>query len=127
MIVASTVSRSSEELTARNTSSSACSSATERVSSSVRVCNSASSRAFSIAMTAWSAKVRTSFDLSLGERLDPLPTEIDRADHDPFTKERYAEHGPNLRKRPGLGHRVFRIGSDVGDVDDTTREDRPPG
>src|SRR6516165_2235541 len=60
MIVASTVSRSSEELTARSTSSSACSSPTERVSSSVRVCNSSSSRAFSIAMTAWSAKVRTS-------------------------------------------------------------------
>jgi hypothetical protein len=29
------------------------------------------------------------FDLPLGERLDPLPREIDRAEHGPFAQERY--------------------------------------
>ena len=56
-IVLSTVSRSSVELTAWLTSPSACSSSTERVSSPVRACSSLNSRAFSMAMTAWSAKV----------------------------------------------------------------------
>ena len=42
------------------TSPSACSSPTERVSWAVRVCSSVSSRAFSIAMAAWSAKVSMS-------------------------------------------------------------------
>ena len=60
MIVASTVSTSREELTARKTSSRACNSVTERVSASVRSFNSPSNRVFSIAITAWSAKVRTS-------------------------------------------------------------------
>ncbi len=56
----STVSRSSVELTAWPTSPSAVSSSTERVSSAVRACSSLSSRAFSMAMTAWSAKVFSS-------------------------------------------------------------------
>ena len=48
------------ELTARLTSPSAWSSSTERVSSAVRACSSVSSRAFSMAMAAWSAKVSSS-------------------------------------------------------------------
>ena len=51
-IVVSTVSRSSEELTARPTSPRAVSCSTERVSSCVRACSSLSRRAFSIAITA---------------------------------------------------------------------------
>ena len=56
-IVLSTVSRSRVELSAWLTSPSAWSSWTERVSSPVRACSSVSSRAFSMAMAAWSAKV----------------------------------------------------------------------
>ena len=59
-MVVSTVSRSSVELTARPTSPSAVSCPTERVSSAVRACSSLRRRAFSMAMTAWSAKVWTS-------------------------------------------------------------------
>ena len=56
-MVVRTVSRSSVELTARPTSPSAVSCSTERVSSAVRASSSLNSRTFSIAMTAWSAKV----------------------------------------------------------------------
>ena len=59
-MVASTVSRSSVEPTARLTSPSAWSSPTDRVSWAVRSCSSVSSRAFSMAMAAWSAKVSIS-------------------------------------------------------------------
>ncbi len=59
-MVDSTVSRSSVELTAWPTSPSALSSPTDRVSSVVRASSSLNSRTFSIAMTACSAKVRSS-------------------------------------------------------------------
>ncbi len=59
-IVARTVSRFKVELTARPTSPSAFNSLTERVSSRVRASSSVNSRTFSIAITAWSAKVRSS-------------------------------------------------------------------
>src|SRR5262245_24864080 len=55
-----TVSRSRVELTARPTSPRAVSCPTERVRSLVRASNSLNKRTFSIAMTAWSAKVSTS-------------------------------------------------------------------
>ena len=64
--------RSSVELTACPTSFSTFNSSTERPSSAVRARNSLNSRAFSIAITAWSAKVVTRCDLLFGERLDPL-------------------------------------------------------
>ena len=56
-MVVKTVSRSSVELTALPTSPSAFSSSTDRPSSAVRACSSLNSRVFSIAITAWSAKV----------------------------------------------------------------------
>ena len=62
-----------EELMTCNTSAVAvCCSKASRVS--------VMSRAFSIAITAWSAKVRHQLDLPLGERLDPLAGEPDDAD-----------------------------------------------
>jgi hypothetical protein len=51
-MVVSTVSKSSDELTAWTTSLSAVSFSTERVSSRVRPCSSVKRRAFSIAITA---------------------------------------------------------------------------
>ena len=62
-MVASTVSRSSVELTAWPTSPSARSSPTDRVRSPVRASSSWNSRTFSMAMTAWSAKVLSELDL----------------------------------------------------------------
>ena len=59
-IVSRTVGRSRVELTVRLTALSACSSSTDRVSSCVRAWSSVRSRTFSMAMTAWSAKVVTS-------------------------------------------------------------------
>ena len=59
-MVSSTICKSSVEFTAWDTSASARSSSTERVSSDVRACNSPSSRVFSIAITAWEAKFCTS-------------------------------------------------------------------
>jgi hypothetical protein len=56
-IVWSTVSRSRVELSARLTSPSAVSSSTERVSACVRASNSLKRRTFSMAITAWLAKV----------------------------------------------------------------------
>src|SRR5499427_5857706 len=56
-IVESTVSRSSVEFTACETSLSARSSATDWKSSRERACTSSNSRSFSIAITAWRAKV----------------------------------------------------------------------
>jgi hypothetical protein len=57
MMVASTVSRSSEEFIARSTSSNACNSATDRVSSAVRFWSARKVPALVIAIAACSAKV----------------------------------------------------------------------
>ncbi len=59
-MVVSTVLISSVELTAWLTSPSAFSSSTERARSRVRACTSSNRRTFSMAITAWSAKVVTS-------------------------------------------------------------------
>ena len=55
-------------MTAWLTSPSARSSSTDCVSSRVRACTSSNSRTFSIAITAWSAKVVDQLDLLVGER-----------------------------------------------------------
>ena len=52
------------------------------------------SRVFSIAITAWSAKVRTSSICRSVNGCDPLPRDIDHADHDPLAQQRHAERGP---------------------------------
>ena len=50
--------------------------------------SSLSSRAFSIAMTAWSAKVVDQLDLLVGERPDLLAVDDDRADQLIFLEHR---------------------------------------
>ena len=67
-MVVSTVSRSTVEFTAWLTSPSARNSSIDCVSSRVRACTSSNSRTFSIAITAWSAKVCDQLDLLVGER-----------------------------------------------------------
>ncbi len=54
--------------------------------SPVRSFSSLNSRTFSIAITAWSAKVLHQLDLSLGERLDPISAEGNRADEFAFAQ-----------------------------------------
>ena len=65
------------------------------------------------------------FDLPLGERLDPIPREINRAEHGPLAQQRHPKHGA----RPGrhsLGHREFRVSADVRDMHDPAFEQHPP-
>ena len=63
------------------------------LSSRVRACTSSNRRAFSIAMTAWSAKVLTSSICLSGEWLDgSRRCKHDDADRNSFSKKRYAEH-----------------------------------
>ena len=71
-------------------------------------CSSASrvsvrSRAFSIAMTAWSAKVRTNSICLFGERLDPLASEHKHPDRLALAQQRHAEIGANLPSVSRLG------------------------
>jgi len=66
------------------------------------------------------------FDLPLGERLDPIPPEIDRAEHLPLAHQRHPKGGTS----PGphsLGHREVRVSADVGDLHNPAFEQHPAG
>ena len=68
-----------------------CSSASD--SSRVRACTSSNSRTFSIAITAWSAKVVDQLDLLVGERLNAAARQPPgRRSELPFAQQRHAEH-----------------------------------
>ncbi len=100
--------------------SSACNSATERVSSSVRACNSPKSRAFSIAITAWSAKVRTSsICLSVNGSTRCRASRPRRR-----ARPRARRHPERVRKLPTVTPRasVFEVGRDVSDMDGAALE-----
>ena len=66
------------------------------------------------------------FDLPLGERLNPLPVEINRADHGPLAQQRHSEDG-SVPGRHDLGQRVVRISEDVRNMHDFAFESHPPG
>ena len=121
-IVWSTVSRSSVELSARPTSPSAVSCSTERVSSAVRARSSLNRRTFSIAITAWLAKVsRSAICLAekgwaSGPRLMKMtPSGV------PSRSSGRAQHGPGegaALPHAGHGFRKLSLGRhDVLDVD----------
>jgi hypothetical protein len=66
------------------------------------------------------------FDLPLSERLDPLPREIDRAEHGPLAQQRHPKDGtPPDRCNPG--QRVVWISEDVRNMHDLAFESHPPG
>ena len=72
---------------------------TPRISLVAVCCSNASlsslnNRTFSIAITAWSAKVLSKRDLLVGEWPDFRAADADRTDWNPFAKQRSAEHGP---------------------------------
>src|SRR5215470_14839898 len=116
-MVESTVSRSSVEFTAWDTSPSACNSPTERPSSSVRWRSSSNNRTLSIAMAAWSAKVSTRAICLSVNGLTPLQV-INNHDTQQVVAFEYwyCNNGPEFLDifRPV---RIFRISQDIGNVD----------
>ena len=87
-MVFSTTLRSSVELTARPTSPSA-------VRSRLRACTSSNSRAFSMAMTAWSAKVSTSSICLSVNGATAWRSGNENANRRALAQQRDAEHGPD--------------------------------
>ena len=83
---------------------------------------SSNSRTFSMAITAWSAKVVTSsICLSVNGRTSARSndqTPIGTA----FAQQRHAEHGAEAALRVHSRHRVFRIGQHVRHVNDRAFE-----
>ena len=65
-------------------------------------------------------------DLPLGERLDPLPTEINRAEHGPLAHEGNPKQGAPSG-RDTLGRRIVRVGEGVRDMHDPAFESHLPG
>ena len=96
-------------------------------------CSSASrvsviSRAFSIAITAWSAKVLHQLDLAFGEGLDSRARERDDADRLSFPQQGHAQIGTNARRLPPIRlSRIFWICRDVRDMHDAPFESGTPG
>ena len=116
-MVPSTVSRSSVELTAWLTSPSARSSSTERASSRVRARTSSNSRTFSIAITAWSAKVVDQLDLLVGERPHGgSRSDANHANRGSFPQQGDAEHGAKVADFLQLEPDVFGIGKAIREV-----------
>ena len=102
-----------------------CSSASE--SSRVRACTSSNSRTFSIAITAWSAKVVTSsICLSVKGRM-VLRCKV----MTPIGIPSRSSGTPSMVRRPPIfgssDQLVFRIGQHVGNVDDSALQHGAPG
>ena len=114
--VCSTVCRSKvERLMTLSTSAVAVCCCSDSRKSSVRACTSSNSRTFSIAITAWSAKVVDQLDLLVGEGLHLWRVEDQHADRLALAQQRDAENGaipaePLAIRCSG----VFGIGQHVG-------------
>ena len=67
------------------------------------------------------------FDLPVGKRFHPKASEDDHASHLALAQQRHAEQGADPTQRNRLGHSVFRIGSQIGDMDDMAFKRGPPG
>ena len=92
----------------------------------MRACTSSNSRTFSIAITAWSAKVVTSsICLSVnGSTLVRVKNED--ADRGSLAQQRDAERRAIVAKRQDAAHIVFRIGLDVVHMDDSSSSKARP-
>jgi len=66
------------------------------------------------------------FDLPLGEQFDPLPREIDRAEHGPLAQQRHPKDGSSTG-RHSLGHRVVRDSGKIPDMHHLAFEGHPSG
>ena len=89
----------------------------DSVRSRVLACTSSNRRTFSIAITAWSAKVCSQFDLLVGERstvfraseaMTPIGT--------PVAQHRNPKQRPETAQPLHVGIGVFRVRQDVGNV-----------
>ena len=99
----------------------------DSVSSRVRCCSASNSRTFSMAITAWSAKVVTSsICLSVKGRTDFRP-KVDDADRRSFAQERDAKKRPRCANPAEFGIRVFGIGQNVEDMNDFAFKQDAPG
>ena len=85
-----------DELMTSRTSEVAVCCSSDSLSSCVRFCTSSNSRTFSIAITAWSAKVVEQLDLFFGEWPHLSAREYERTDQHALAQERYPEHGSVL-------------------------------
>ena len=88
-----------------------CSSAS--VASRVRACTSSNSRTFSIAITAWSAKVVDQLDLLFREGTDPFAPQNDHADGRAFTHERDTQSRSEAGNFLRLAECVLPIGKNI--------------
>src|SRR5688572_19222293 len=128
-MVFNTVSRSSVELIAWPTSPSAVSCPNDFVSASVRACSSLNSRTFSIAMTAWSAKVFTSSIWGAVKGFHLVSTTSDRADRQAILQDGNSQERPiggragQDLSRPRV---VVGIRLDILDVRWATIDESPP-
>ncbi len=77
---------------------------------------SSNSRTFSIAITAWSAKVVTQLDLAVGERAHGVARQHKHASRRSFSQERHAKNGVVSADFLVLDHPVFRVGLSIGDM-----------
>ena len=79
----------------------------DSVSSRVRACTSSNSRTFSIAITAWSAKVVTSSICLSVNGSTARARQRDDADRRSLAQQRHAEHGADSRRAPGASCQVY--------------------
>ena len=100
-------------------------SAVRSVRSSVRWRSSLSSRAFSMAMTAWSAKVGHQLDLLVGEWPHRFSPRDDDANQRSFSQEWDAEK--RMKFPLACPIRVFGVGQNVEDMNDFAFKQDPPG
>ena len=101
-----------------------CSKASE--SSRVRACTSSNSRTFSIAITAWSAKVVTSSICLSVKRPHGFALHDDDADRSSFAQKRDTEQGTETAELLAPKICVFRISKNVGDVNYLAFHQRSP-
>ena len=87
---------------------------------------SSNSRTFSIAITAWSAKVVTSsICLSVNGRTVPA-RQRDHADRGALAQHRHAEHGAHTRQASGSTQRIVRVGLNIEHLNGFAFEQGPP-
>ena len=91
----------------------------------MRACTSSNSRTFSMAITAWSAKVWTSSICLSVNGSTLLRQQSEYADRLALAQQRHAKHGADVRAASCAQIAVFGIGHDVGDVDRAAFQQRP--
>ena len=98
----------------------------DSVSSRVRCCSASNSRAFSIAITAWSAKVSTSSICLSVNGFTAAPVEHKQADGNPLTQKRHAEDCSKVAKFCDFTNGVFRISKNIRNLNGFARQQDAP-